>query len=515
MLDQNINTNITTEKTRFDKVRENFFSERTPLYTPFILCRQVFSGGNIPTCAEYNSNNTWNFNGNNRCLNNNNRYNSVFRCRPVLDFVQKNEKDNNNYLIPLVELFELEKQYYNGKPNAVKFRTNYFHNIILLWHKLNRQELTIGTTYRVVIDIPKIREIIYCDYVDKLIQSFFVKQINPILETKWFHKDSYSCRKGKGVLKAVDTFQQYLIETVENNETPENIYVASVDLKNFFMSIDVKLAIQLMSEFIERELHNHPRKELLLYLCNFLYNSNYCSNYIDLANKNIDKKLKREKTLIYNQPERGVPIGNWPSQILGIFLTTFALNYLTKLGYKFVHYTDDTAIIVTDKEKYLSDIKLLEQFYQDKLHLKLHPNKRYLQHYSKGITFLGRKIKVNRKLPSNRTFYSLIGLLRRYLILLKSDKYNVKFATDFHNSFNSYFGLLRTTDSFRIRKTIINIIDKFQFFQYFKSNKNIYSKINLKNIFKQNNLYKKYFKILKINNVINKIKINLDNLNNL
>lgn len=497
---------ITNRKTRFDKVREKFFYERISLCQPLRVDRHIISDKFMPS-AEYNSNNTWNFNGNNRTLNNNNRYNSNFRCRPFLDFVQKNDKNKiSNYHVSLEELIELEKECYNGKDSSIKFRTQYFHNLVQLYHKLNQQILTIGETYRVVIDIPKVREIVYCNYEDKLIQSFFVKQINPTLEEKWFHKDSFSCRKNKGVLKAVETFQQYLQETVKNTKTTENIYVASVDIQNFFMSIDIKLSSKLMSEFIEKEFQNNPRKNLLLYLCNFLYNSNYCSNYIDLANPNIDKKLKREKTLIYNQPKRGVPIGNWPSQILGNFLTTFALNYLTKLGYKFVHYTDDTAIIVTDKKKYLKDIKLLEQFYQDQLHLKLHPNKRYLQHYSKGITFLGRKIKLNRKLPSNRTFYSLIGLLRRYLILLKSDKYNVKFATDFHNSFNSYFGLLRTTNSFRLRKIIINSIHKFQFYQYFKITKDIYTKINLKEKYKQNNLYKSYFKIMKIDNLISKLK---------
>ena len=301
---------IKNRKTRFDKVREKFFYERISLCQPLRVDRHIISD-TFMFSAEYNSNNTWNFNGNNRTLNNNNRYNSNFRCRPFLDFVKKNDKNKiSNYHVSLEQLIELEKECYNGKDSSIKFRCNYFHNLVQLYHKLNQQILTIGETYRVVIDIPKVREIVYCNYEDKLIQSYFVKQINPILEEKWFHKDSYSCRKNKGVLKAVDTFQQYLIETIEISNNPENIYVASVDIQNFFMSIDVKLSSKLMSEFIEKEFQNNPKKDLLIYLCNFLYNSNYCSNYIDLANKNIDKKLKREKTLIYNQPERGVPIGN-------------------------------------------------------------------------------------------------------------------------------------------------------------------------------------------------------------
>ena len=36
------------------------------------------------SCADYNANNTWYFNGDNGCFNNNNRYNGNFRCRPSL-----------------------------------------------------------------------------------------------------------------------------------------------------------------------------------------------------------------------------------------------------------------------------------------------------------------------------------------------------------------------------------------------------------------------------------------------
>ena len=35
------------------------------------------------SCGDYNGNNTWYFNGTNGCLNNNNRYNTNFRSRPV------------------------------------------------------------------------------------------------------------------------------------------------------------------------------------------------------------------------------------------------------------------------------------------------------------------------------------------------------------------------------------------------------------------------------------------------
>ena len=38
------------------------------------------------SCADYNANNTWYFNGNNGNFNNNNRYNGNFRSRPILAY---------------------------------------------------------------------------------------------------------------------------------------------------------------------------------------------------------------------------------------------------------------------------------------------------------------------------------------------------------------------------------------------------------------------------------------------
>ena len=70
---------IKNRKTRFDKVREKFFYERISLYQPLRVDRHIISDS-FMSSAEYNSNNTWNFNGNNRTLNNNNnnRYLKTF-----------------------------------------------------------------------------------------------------------------------------------------------------------------------------------------------------------------------------------------------------------------------------------------------------------------------------------------------------------------------------------------------------------------------------------------------------
>ena len=73
-------------------------------------------------------------------------------------------------------------------------------------------------------------------------------------------------------------------------------------------------------------------------------------------------------------------------------------NYVKRnLGIRYYgRYVDDFVLIHPDKEylKYL--IPHLSNFLLQNLQLVLHPNKIYLQHYSKGVKFLGAVIKPNR-----------------------------------------------------------------------------------------------------------------------
>ncbi len=496
---------------RFAREREYPSRKRT---SPCHLGRQVIRDAVKVRCAEYNSNNTWNYNGNNGNLNNNNRNNNTFRSRPLVDIPNRRNQDIINYILNLEELFKLDKETFNKKRAAIEFRFNYIQNMISLWHDLNQGNYSLGNTYRIIIDKPKIREIVYCEYRDKLVQTWFVNQINPYLETLWIHKDSYSCRKNKGVIAAVDKLQGYLVEAVKNNPK-ENIYLTSFDIKNFFMSIDIKLSIKLIKEFLEN--HYYPstmeRKRFVMNLVDILYGTVYQDNYIDLSNNELKQLIPIEKTLIYNQPEKGVPIGNWPSQILGNFLTTFILNEITKLGYKFVHYTDDTAVIVTDKNKWLKDLNYIKKLYKEKLNLIIHPHKIYLQHYSKGINFLGRKIKVKRKLPSNRTFNSVHKVVRFYTEILPGHNYTWKNLIDFQNSLNSYLGLLRSMNTFNIRKTLLNKINNSPIGKYYTIDLLHYEKIVLNKICQLENKYKRnYFynkQLCRITQKLIKIKYQL------
>ncbi|MBR4590963.1 MAG: hypothetical protein IKO36_09935 [Bacteroidaceae bacterium] len=454
--------------------------------------------GSVSSVGEYNANNTWNFNGNNRYLNNNNRYNSNFRSRPCSDYITTGNKSVSLYVVPLEKIQEIEELCKSPKTNYIRFRVNKIHNIIQVWHNINNNNIKILSANVFTAKVPKLREIIYCNYSDKLAQSFYVFSLKTYLEENWFDEDSYSCRDNKGVLKAVQKYRYYINIALKEYSYKE-IYLASIDIHRFFLSIDSKFLAIEMGKFIQKYLKNHPCYKILLNLTKCLYVINWHEVAIDRIPTEISPNIPAEKRLLSNPPYIGVPIGNWPSQIGGNFITTFALVFIRGLGYNmFVHYTDDTNFVITDKNKFLKDLPIIERFYMEILHLELHKKKRYLQHQSKGITMLGRRIKFTRCIASKMTINSIDSFIYGKIQACKRNKNYMRYnAESFSQSINSYLGLLVHMTMFKYKKWIINLINRV-YNEYFIVDFKEYRKINVKKKYTTKQKYINYIKTRKI-----------------
>jgi hypothetical protein len=77
-------------------------------------------------------------------------------------------------------------------------------------------------------------------------------------------------------------------------------------------------------------------------------------------------------------------------------------------------YVDDFVVVGCDKEHLKKVIRLSGVFLEKNLHLQLHPLKIYLQHYSKGVKFLGAIIKPGRLLVARRTKKNFVDCLREW-----------------------------------------------------------------------------------------------------
>ena len=416
-------------------------------------------------CADYNGNNTWNFNGDNGNLNNNNRYNGNFRSRPDFDY-SLNDKvselcyssiPEEKFSLTLEELLILSICAAKGKSKKHSFVYFYLHRIrelIKLEDELLHRELQPRCITAHIILSPRPREITCSEFPSRIIHTFYIRTLQPYLEQYLFHQDSYSCRIGKGNLKAIQQLQEYAYEVSEGYT--KDCYYVKVDIQKFFMSLNCFQVYEIFVYFIKTYVHDNLYYDLLLYLTRITYLAATKDHMVDMALPTEREELDPRRSIMNREYYEGLPTGNWPSQIAGLVITTFALEYLTSLGYKFVHYTDDTTIVVTDLAQWHEDRQRLTRFYKQYFGLTLHPDKIYVQHISKGVELLGYKVRFNRILPSNRIHHNIqIVLMHIERGDADDEGYVFRNRETVFCSVNSYLGLLKHCSAYRLRREIV------------------------------------------------------------
>jgi hypothetical protein len=125
-------------------------------------------------------------------------------------------------------------------------------------------------------------------------------------------------------------------------------------------------------------------------------------------------------------------------------------------------YVDDFVIIHRDKTFLLDALERIKCYLKEQSELVLHPNKIYLQHYSKGFAFLGVYIKPHRCYIGNRTkrkFHRAVSecdkRLARVEILEKREGITKASKVEIEKvraTINSYLGVMRHYRTYNLRK---------------------------------------------------------------
>ena len=418
-----------------------------------------YNKGKQGLVAEYNANNAWLYNGNNGCVNNNNKYNSN-TVRPVLasHFVKENQE---TVIVPLKEwysIYRICKRGCNTKPLHLLFRYgNFSKKIKDICTDVNNFEYVPQMSICFMIEVPRLREVIAAVFDDKMVQTFYCECTMPLLERYFLHPDSYACRKGKGGLRAILKLQEYIYEDSEGYT--KDIWLAKNDLKGFFMSIDTELGVNLLCDFINERMEESPRKQLLLYLTRIIYQSMPQMHCIMQSSMDLHESLPEYKRMKGRCGYKGVAIGNRTSQMIGTFMTTYYIIFITEMGYHTVLYSDDNVTVIKDVDQWLLDRKLIAIRTEQELHLTVHPDKVYLQHYSKGVEMLGYKVRYNRLLPSDRIVHNSIWKLDCMRRKAEADK-SYMFANIEHymQTVNSYMGQFGWCNTYRLLSEIMDSI---------------------------------------------------------
>jgi len=369
-----------------------------------------------------------------------------------------------NELVDNFSFLDLLRAYYDCRRNkrrtisALQFELNMESNLIQLYHDLKSGKYKIGRSICFVVTKPKFREVWAANFRDRIVHHLIYNAISKRFY-KRFIRDTYSCIPQRGTLSAAKQLAKYTRSVTCNYK--KKAYYLKADLSNFFVSINKDILYNLLSRYVKEEW-------ILKLLLQVIY-SNPKNNVFIKSKKQLFKKLPKHKSLWHTPDVKGLPIGNLTSQFFSnVYLDVMDKYIKEKLHCKYYcRYVDDF-IILADSPKFLCECMYkIAEYIKENLHLELCPKKCYINSIIKGIDFVGYEIKPNR-------MFIRKNIIRRVFRAIKDwkNEYNRFEETrlnEFYVSMNSYLGMMRHLDSYKIRSKICNavrslfIYDNFEF----------------------------------------------------
>ena len=390
-----------------------------------------------------------------------------------------------------VELEEVFRAYYDCRKNkrrtinALAFEADFEDNLIELWKDINSRKYTPGKSIAFIVTEPVKREVFAADFRDRIVHHFIINKVNHLFEAQ-FINDSYSCREGKGTQFGIQRVSEFIREC--STDYSKDCYILKMDIQSFFMSIDKNILFKRLREFVLDQYHEQDQLLIIELIYKVIFN-NPEDNCLIKGKKSDWKGLPKSKSLFFVPQDKGLPIGNLTSQIFANFYLNFFDKFVTETcNVKYYgRYVDDFVIVHQDKGFLISLIPKLREFIKAELNLTLHPKKIYLQHYSKGVKFIGAVVKPNREYIGNRTkgkLYAKLTQLNKELE--KNPNPSPDSIAQAVASINSYLGFMIHYKTFKIRKRMLeNVLDK-KWLKYLKIDENM-KKVEIKKFYKLNN----------------------------
>ena len=358
--------------------------------------------------------------------------------------------------IPLESFFNSYYQCRKRKRNtfkAVEFEYDYKTNIINLWREVNKEEYKIGRSITFLVTYPKLREIFAANFRDRVVHHVIMERLNPLFEAD-FIEDCYSCRDGKGTSYGVERLRKKIFECSEGYT--KDCWIGKFDIKGFFMSIDKRILWGKLKKFIE-EKYEGPDKRKLLYITESVTMHCPQKNCTRKNKKSAWKSLEKTKSLFGCDDYHGLPIGNLTSQCFANFYMSEFDHLMSKLfDGMYGRYVDDFYVISRDKKKITKNIDFIRTWLKENLGLTLHPKKLYIQHYRRGVTFIGVTVKVDKVRINSRVVGSFFKAIHRFNMAPTT----MEEANRFIQRANSYLGFLLHYSPLEYRKRLCEMMDK-------------------------------------------------------
>ena len=290
-----------------------------------------------------------------------------------------------------------------------------------------------------------------------MVHHLIAHKILPLLEAQ-FIRDSYSTRAGKGTLYGINRIAQQLRE-VSRNYT-EDCYIMRLDIEGFFMSIAKQMLYDEVEALVKKEYKGNDQT-MLLWLIYLTVMNRPEVNCIRKSPKCEWDGLPVCKSLFGGDGTRGLPIGNLTSQLLAL-LHLDPLDHLITEKWEiegYGRYVDDMVLIDRSKKKLLKVRGQIDKWLREHGH-RLHPRKVYLQHFRKGVLFVGGMVKPGYVLMGHRSIGFAIDYIRQqnYLIESIGGQVSREQTAHFVASMNSYLGMTQQFRAFNVQHDMIDCL---------------------------------------------------------
>lgn len=259
-------------------------------------------------------------------------------------------------------------------------------NLITLLDELNNRTYVPRQSNCYVITDPALREIYAAQFTDRIVQHFYMKEIEDILN-KELVDSCCSCRKDRGNDYALKLSKKYLVETSKNGT--KDCFFLKIDLSGYFMSIDRK---QISGKFLEliRTKYTGKHKEILIYLTPIIFENNPALNCIYKCEEKL-RKIVPERRKMNPQSDYGMAIGNLTAQAgSNLNLNDFD-NYVVKdlKLTNYVRYVDDIVIVSDDKKQLITKLPIIIEKLKE-TNQTLNEKKTKIETAYHGVPFLGK-----------------------------------------------------------------------------------------------------------------------------
>lgn len=328
----------------------------------------------------------------------------------------------------LENLFAAWDEFKKGKRHKKDVQAFEFHleqNIFELHRDLVAKKYSHLPYSGFFIHDPKIRHIHKAATRDRVLHHALFQILDPIFD-KTFIPTSFSCRLNKGVHQGVLALERMIRAEGKNFTRP--CFVLKCDVQKFFDSVDHQILLDILREKIV-----DPNTMWLI--------------------QNIIGSFTTTQAMLFGH--RGLPIGNLTSQL-------FANVYMNELDKFMKHdlrvryyarYTDDFVVISTN-EKYLKSlVGPIQTFLNDKLQLKIHPEKISIRAYHQGIDYLGYIAFPHYRLLRNKTKRRLFRKIKERVIMYRN---GIISEDSLSQSLQSYLGVLSHANAYHLTQDLKN-----------------------------------------------------------